>query len=105
MKKIFSVFFLTFFTLSLATSAFADTRLEDTWMDRTGDWFAVLGKSGSEKEQILFERRTDRATHRAASVMKHGMRDAREAIQRSSGASEKSMKEMSKALNEEMKQW
>ena len=37
---------------------------QDTIIDKAGDWFATLGKSGQEKDQIISERQMDRVAKR-----------------------------------------
>ncbi len=49
----------------VAAPAFAAQSVgQDTVVDRVTDWFATMGKSGSEKNSIIAQRRMARATKR-----------------------------------------
>ena len=41
----------------------------DTIVDKVSDWFATMGKSGNDKDVILFQRRTERASKRLGNAM------------------------------------
>lgn len=49
---------------------------QDTVIDRIGDWFATLGKSGMEKDAILTQRKADRLTKRAEQRAREGAKKA-----------------------------
>ena len=61
----------------------------DTAVDRVGDWFATVGKSGIDKDSILAQRRAERAAKRAQQAMEQHAKQA-----------EQQMHEASKGLQE-----
>jgi hypothetical protein len=48
--------------------------------NRIGDWFATLGKSGSEKDSILIQRRTSRAARRTQRTIEHQAKQAEKGL-------------------------
>jgi hypothetical protein len=53
---------------------------EDSILDKVSDWVATLGKSESEKDEILTERRLDRAMKRGAQAFKKSSKKASKAM-------------------------
>jgi hypothetical protein len=49
---------------------------EDSVIDKAGDWIATVGKSPEEKDRILLERRTDRATKALGKALNDGAESA-----------------------------
>jgi hypothetical protein len=49
---------------------------QDSVVDKAGDWFATLGKSGSEKDQILIQRRSERIAKRMQKAVEDGSKKA-----------------------------
>ena len=61
MRKFVVVFFVLVLMLGgISAAAFATNCYKDTSMDKTGDWFATIGKKGIEKKQILTKRKYSR---------------------------------------------
>ena len=59
------------------TSAMAGSDVsQDSVVDKAGDWFATLGKSGADKDQILIQRRTERIAKRMQKAVKEGSEKA-----------------------------
>ena len=56
-KKIMALVLMLAVLCLPCQSAWAAMSDEDTIVDKTSDWFATLGKSGQEKDQIIFERK------------------------------------------------
>ena len=60
-KLVVAVFFLGLILSGIPMQkAFAMNCTEDTPINKAGDWFATLGKQGTEKDQILAKRKADR---------------------------------------------
>ena len=60
-------FVIAFFVPALmlggvSATAYAINCYQDTSINKTGDWFATLGKKGRAKERILLKRKHDRIT-------------------------------------------
>jgi hypothetical protein len=53
---------------------------DEAVLDRVGDWFATLGKSGLEKDSILVQRRTARAAKRAQKTIEHQVQNAEQGL-------------------------
>lgn len=71
MKKGKAVFLLfSLLSVFAAGCAYAAGSYEDTFLDKTGDWFATLGKPADEKDSILAERRAKRAAEHFKKDMK-----------------------------------
>ena len=82
MKSIFVMMLVGLFAFSAtpATPAYAGEKgasamgyehaSENSVFNRVGDWFATIGKSGAEKDQILAERK-------AARMKKHAEKEAK----------------------------
>ena len=70
MKRYLTIIFALAFILSSTpiTVCYAAPNHRETMIDRTGDWFATLGKEGSEKARILAERKSDRAVRRVEKI-------------------------------------
>jgi len=73
MKRIFSVVFLLMFVLG-SMPAYAEKGAspvayqhasDEAVFHRVGDWFATIGKSGAEKDQLLAERKAQRMARKA----------------------------------------
>ncbi len=52
----------------------------DSLADRIGDWFATMGKSETDREAILVERRTKRAAQQAGEAIERGVERTGHAI-------------------------
>jgi len=77
MKKTLTLILCTLALVILITPAYAakgrkgasnqayKNASDDAIFNRTGDWFATIGKTGEEKEKIIAERREIRAQKRA----------------------------------------
>jgi len=85
------VFALSFSALS-PKMVYAGEEYQDTALDQMGDWFATLGKSGTEKDQILMQRKADRLKHfmerKAEKAGKEAEKGAEEAAQEAEKAGE-----------------
>ena len=53
----------------------AAASVNDTILDRAGDWFAVFGKSEDEKEMMLSRRRAARVAERMRREAEKSMKD------------------------------
>ena len=61
MRQLVIAFFVLFLMLGgLSMTAYAANCTQDTPVDQVGDWFAVIGKQGMEKDQVLAKRKADR---------------------------------------------
>jgi hypothetical protein len=79
MRKVLAVALLMGFAgafLPAGLHAAEGAGMEDTAIDKVSDWFAVIGKSGDEKEAMLAERRADRAAKRLSKAMKKAGKSA-----------------------------
>ena len=81
MKKLL-VAFITLLSLSLTLPVYAEYSSEayggvgkETFLTRTSDWFATLGKSQEEKYRIKHERRTARKIKKAKKRIEKQKRD------------------------------
>ena len=79
------VWLMLVLAFTLATPS--PVRAEDSLFDKTSDWFATMGKDGSEKQSILAERRAGRAARRI-----------QEGVTKSARQADKNMKEFGKEL-------
>ena len=52
----------------------------DTVVDRVGDWFATMGKSGLDKGSILAQRRTERAAKRMEQAVHRSTRQVERSV-------------------------
>jgi hypothetical protein len=61
-KSVIAMLALALMLGGVATAAYAKNcyMIRDTSVDKTGDWFATLGKKGMEKNRILAKRKHDR---------------------------------------------
>jgi|GEM_PF-1602042 len=57
-----------------APAACAGGPMDDTRMEKMGDWFSALGKSGGEKKQILLQRRIQRRSAKAQNAGREAAR-------------------------------
>ena len=78
MKCYLAVIFALAFNLSSLPIAmgYAATPHKDTVIERTGDWFATLGKEGPEKARILAERKSERAVDRVEKIARKAAEQA-----------------------------
>ncbi|MBI4387845.1 MAG: hypothetical protein HY582_02220 [Candidatus Omnitrophica bacterium] len=61
MKKSLIFLLILVFTLSsMPLKAVYAAEYKETPIDSVGDWFATMGKSGAEKDQILAQRKAER---------------------------------------------
>lgn len=61
MRKFVIAFFALALTLGgVSATAYATNCYQDNSINKTGDWFATLGKKGLEKKRVLIERKHDR---------------------------------------------
>ncbi|MFH1800955.1 MAG: hypothetical protein ABH891_08965 [Candidatus Omnitrophota bacterium] len=63
-KSVIAVFVLVLMLGGGSPAAYAKNCFQEkeTVIDKTGDWFATLGKKGMEKKWILLQRKRDRFT-------------------------------------------
>ena len=68
--------------LGAATPVFASPEpvAGDTIIDKAGDWLATVGKSKTDKQIILADRRTHRISHRMKHALEKTNRKARKEI-------------------------
>lgn len=69
MKIFGAIFLILAFAVGIGTGELlagtrSDYPMEDTVWDKVGDWFATVGKSADERDEILLERRTARQAAR-----------------------------------------
>ena len=69
----------------------ADAIAQDTVVDKVGDWMATLGKSGTDKDAILAQRKAERAAARTK-------RMAEKQAKKAQKEAEKAGKELKKSL-------
>jgi hypothetical protein len=78
MKKLLIVVMALMFAVSAVpvdtAHAAAAQAYSETAFDRVGDWFAVLGKEGVERDRVLLERKAER-------VARHAERQAQRAAE------------------------
>ncbi|MFH1208467.1 MAG: hypothetical protein V1673_02770 [Candidatus Omnitrophota bacterium] len=74
-------FVVVFFVLALMSGGVSATayptncfKERETSINKTGDWFAALGKNGMEKKRILAKRRHDRVMDCARKKIESGPR-------------------------------
>lgn len=104
MKKILAAILVVLFTATSVpvyaapfgekgpSSTAVENASSDSVIDRVGDWIATRGKSQSEKDQILLQRRTERAAKRVQKAAENAQKEmAKEA------------KNMQKNLNDMLK--
>lgn len=65
---------------------------EDSILDKVSDWVATIGKSGSDKEEVLAERRLDRAMKRTSQAFKKSSKKASKAMKEFGKDMEKAFK-------------
>ncbi|MBI2105086.1 MAG: hypothetical protein HYT90_05895 [Candidatus Omnitrophica bacterium] len=61
---------------------------QDSVVDRVGDWFATLGKSGMERDSLLAQRKAERMAKRS-----------QQAVERQARQAERGMQQTGKELN------
>ena len=78
MKRYLTVVFALAFILSSTpiTVCYAAPNHRETMIERTGDWFATLGKEGPEKARIIAERRSERAVDRVEKIARKAAEQA-----------------------------
>jgi hypothetical protein len=80
MRKFVVVFFVLVLMLGgISAAAFATNCYKDTSMDKTGDWFATIGKKGMEKDQILNKRKAGRLASCAKKQAQAAAKEAQKA--------------------------
>ncbi len=90
MKKFFGILFaatLLFSNLPAHVVYAEITEYHDNAFDKAGDWFATLGKQGTEKDRILAERKAER-------VRKHIEKNANAAAKDMEKAGDKMKKDL-----------
>ena len=60
------------FLMAAALFTAAPAHADDTVFEKAGDWFATIGKSQAEKDQILLQRRMDRAAKKLQQGFERG---------------------------------
>ena len=107
--KFFSWLLIFLIVLSFVASspvrASSRSVMEDSWSDRVGDWFATVGRSQEEKDQILVERRSHRVAERTRNIIHRSTRDVQESFKSTSHSTNQSVNNMNKTLNDQMKKW
>lgn len=76
MKRIFAVVMVLAMALTFPPVSYAD----DSLLDKTGDWFATLGKTREEKDRILLERKMNRAAKKLEKGMEKAGKDLEKAF-------------------------
>ena len=69
--------------LTVATPAVyaAQNVMQDSVVDRIGDWFATVGKSGMEKQTVLTQRQMARAAKRTGHAVHQQARQAQQDLE------------------------
>lgn len=80
MKKLGFAMLAGLFLFTSSPIAVGTARAEDSIVDKAGDWFATIGKSGQEKDQILLQRRMDRAAKKAGAAFDKAGKDLAKAF-------------------------
>ena len=70
------------FIVGAAAPVFAEPQpiAGDTIIDKAGDWLATVGRSKTDKQIILADRRTHRISHRMKHALEKTNHEAQEAI-------------------------
>lgn len=102
MKKIIAGFFIAALIFSVVPAYAGDKGAsmtaqehasEHSIFNRVGDWFATVGKSGAEKDQILAERRAERKKAEAEKLAKQNKAEAEKMAKKKKAEADKKMKE------------
>lgn len=80
MKKLGFALLAGLFLFTSSPMMVGTARAEDSICDKAGDWFATMGKSGQEKDQILLQRKMDRAAKKAGDAMNKAGKDLEKAF-------------------------
>jgi len=75
MVKILALILIVVFFAACVWVGDAAASVNDTIIDRVGDWFAVFGKSEDEKEMMLARRRAARVAERMQKEAENSMKD------------------------------
>ncbi len=78
MKRFLPLALVLALMCSLSPMSYA-AEYKDNPIDQAGDWVATLGKQGMEKDQILAQRKTERAAKFAEREAKKMAKDAEKA--------------------------
>ncbi len=80
-RRLFAAVFvilLIFSSIPLSV-CYAGSDYQENVIDKTGDWFATMGKQSPEKDQILAERKAKRMAHYAEVQAKKASKEAEKA--------------------------
>ena len=70
MKKTISILLVLLMAVTMMpVKVYAADGGGDNVIDQASDWFATIGKSGMDKDAILFQRRSERASKRLGKAM------------------------------------
>ncbi|MBI4358593.1 MAG: hypothetical protein HY584_04770 [Candidatus Omnitrophica bacterium] len=80
MKYLLTAIFVVMLVFSNASVKFSyAAEASDTAIDQVGDWLATVGKQGVEKDQIIAQRKAERAARRAEEEAKKAAKEAEHA--------------------------
>ena len=86
MKKVLAFAVVAVFAVVLATAMTGCGKSgEDTILDKTGDWFATIGKSESDANIIVAQRKANRVAARMQAGMKQAAEDMNRQMKKAFG--------------------